>query len=815
MRRLRGVPTGRGAALGAALGVALRLERASVALVASLALGLAVLGPPPARGGSAEWLAVQHVRDALPAGSVLVTDPLTDAIQAMRFLDEPVPDPGGPAHATRAWIRERAPAFGLDTLTGDLRIERDTPLADGRRRVRLRQLWRGIPVEGADVTAVLSAQGRLRALAANLVPRLSPPAVPRIDRTDAVARAARGTRSALERSPAGAELWARRTPAGDRLAWRVELPARASDAAGSPAGPPLVRWVDAESGACTDAADACARAVGYVYPTDPRQPFAEVPLLRLNPGSGLWNDDLRVEDQLDPEVESRGLGGDYRYLPTESGFDQVNAYWHADRFVHDWLGALGYAGPPDSLVVRVNAAIEPNVALATGRFVLFGRPIAGFCREPARANDILAHELTHAVLYGNGIEPGGPRREGNALHEGLADYFAAATTGDPAIGEWLYLTFPTGATRVDQPADPWHMRNYDHVGFAGAPGSSAWANGMILSAALWDLRAVLGRTCDSLVLESLDYLPSVPTWATFANAMLQADQDRHASRNLGAIVQAMANRGIQGSVVAAITGPTTLPPGEEGRFVAQSCCEGAVGLYRWEARPWCRGAPCGEWRPLGTGPELRTSFDEDTELRLEVTSPWSDVLLARRFVGVRDPELMVFGPRRVVEGREATWTARVSAMAPFRVQWLRQWQGSGPGTTFLGEGPTTTFAVERPCRIEVLLIDGLFRIARTTLDIATFEDRPPPVANGTLLVRQRSDGHGHAMETSLELPRTGPLRVRVYDVRGRLRANLWDGPATRGEHVVRWDGSSLEPGVYLLRVEAEPTGTVLRFSIVR
>ena len=55
----------------------------------------------------------------------------------------------------------------------------------------------------------------------------------------------------------------------------------------------------------------------------------------------------------------------------------------------------------------------------------------------------------------------------------------------------------------------------------------------------------------------------------------------------------------------------------------------------------------------------------------------------------------------------------------------------------------------------------------------------------------------------------------VYDVRGRVRATLWDGPAGRGTHIVRWDTGALEPGVYFLRLVAEPTGILERFIVVR
>src|SRR6185503_3802383 len=98
------------------------------------------------------------------------------------------------------------------------------------------------------------------------------------------------------------------------------------------------------------------------------------------------------------------------------------------------------------------------------------------------------------------------------------------------IGEWAYITFPNGVTRLDRPCPPWDKAHYDQVAFGGGGPSSPWANGMILGSALWDLRLRIGASSDSLVLESLVYLPTWPTWAQFANAMYLADRDHHGGR---------------------------------------------------------------------------------------------------------------------------------------------------------------------------------------------------------------------------------------------------------------------------------------------
>ncbi len=58
-----------------------------------------------------------------------------------------------------------------------------------------------------------------------------------------------------------------------------------------------------------------------------------------------------------------------------------------------------------------------------------------------------------------------------------------------------------------------------------------------------------------------------------------------------------------------------------------------------------------------------------------------------------------------------------------------------------------------------------------------------------------------------ETPEAGPVRVSVYDVRGREVAVLEDRPVPAGRHDVRLDAHALSAGVYVVRLEA--TGHVL------
>jgi hypothetical protein len=551
-----------------------------------------------------------------------------------------------------------------------------------------------------------------------------------------------------------------------------------------------------------------------VYPTDPRGAFAEVELPRLAPAEGLASATLVIEDQAGPKVLPIAPG-DYRHPPETPGFDQVNAYWHADRFLHDFLGALGYAGPPEPLVVRVHSPLEPNVGLTSGRFVHLGRAIPGFTHEASRSHDIIYHEIVHAVLYGKDVSPGGVRREAGALHEALSDYLTAAFTGDPALCEWAYLAFPSGATRVDMPADPWNMTYYDQVAYGAAPATSVWANSMILSSTLWELRGVIGPACDSLVLEAMDFLPSVPAFAHMANALLEADAEFHGGRFAEHITALLLRRGIRGAAVADFSGPTQLPPGQVGEFVAVPCCGGVLGRYTWRAQPICRGTTCGEVRELGEGRTLQVSFRDEVWLMLRVETPWGDTLHQQRRIALRSPSLDLSGPTRVTLHSRGTWTARAVASVPHTITWERQWAGPRAEFEPLGTGSEKSFAVETSCVLRVTLRDGQGRTVQRLLGVQTFADRPPPAVTGVFQASLALLDGARRAEVRYELVRDATLKLEVVDVTGRLRARLADAPAGRGAHVVGFDIAGLEPGIYLLRVRHGEDGKVLRFIVLR
>lgn len=85
------------------------------------------------------------------------------------------------------------------------------------------------------------------------------------------------------------------------------------------------------------------------------------------------------------------------------------------------------------------------------------------------------------------------------------------------------------------------------------------------------------------------------------------------------------------------------------------------------------------------------------------------------------------------------------------------------------------------------------------------------------------DGINDVMEVGFSLLRLGspvPVRVEVYDLRGRLAARLSGEARTAGRHSLTWNGRCasggiVPPGIYMLRIRIVPDSEDLRNSVHR
>jgi agmatine deiminase len=81
-----------------------------------------------------------------------------------------------------------------------------------------------------------------------------------------------------------------------------------------------------------------------------------------------------------------------------------------------------------------------------------------------------------------------------------------------------------------------------------------------------------------------------------------------------------------------------------------------------------------------------------------------------------------------------------------------------------------------------------------------------PPAMATLFLQARPNPFNPRTVLDVRLPAAAAVTLRIYDARGRLVADLWDGPLTAGRHHLAWDGAGADgraqpSGVYLARLQ--------------
>ncbi|RJP80065.1 MAG: T9SS C-terminal target domain-containing protein [Candidatus Zixiibacteriota bacterium] len=72
-----------------------------------------------------------------------------------------------------------------------------------------------------------------------------------------------------------------------------------------------------------------------------------------------------------------------------------------------------------------------------------------------------------------------------------------------------------------------------------------------------------------------------------------------------------------------------------------------------------------------------------------------------------------------------------------------------------------------------------------------------------------------ATTISFSLPEISRVSLKVYDLQGRLVANLVDGNKEAGVHSVTFDASHLASGLYFARIEAGSYTEVLKMMLVK
>jgi hypothetical protein len=299
---------------------------------------------------------------------------------------------------------------------------------------------------------------------------------------------------------------------------------------------------------------------------------------------------------------------DYPFNTTRSAL--VTAWWWTNDF-HDWLYARGYdeqagnyqednfagggvGGDPLEVVAtegapRGDAWFGPSSIDGNPSWINFTWVRCRFCGDhdglPGMDGDtvgerhggylraIVIHEYMHGVSHRRVGGPGDNtclgQTQSDAMGESWGDMIARSITGIL----WAGTYEGTGINRRFE-----HDLTYGDLCQAADTGCQEHVDGLIFSAAVWDLRKSMealdpqngAAQWDQLIIESLRLTPCDPSMLDARDAILQADDDLYALAHEDLIWHAFANRGMGND--ASTTGAADTAPVPGFAVPAGSAC---------------------------------------------------------------------------------------------------------------------------------------------------------------------------------------------------------------------------------------------------
>jgi hypothetical protein len=275
----------------------------------------------------------------------------------------------------------------------------------------------------------------------------------------------------------------------------------------------------------------------------PASAHADVRLTGLRGNARL--DGRRVSTRLTPG-RARSASLDFSTESIRPGFEEASAYYHVNEAMA-YVERLGYRGArrlfAEPLLVNARGTREDDSSYSPGeRTLMFGT--GGV--DDAEDGEVVLHEFGHALQ--DAICPDfGQSAEAAAMGEGFGDYFAgsffARRKRDPyrdVVMAWDGADgdgTPPAVRRLDSKLT---FESFDHGARA-----DEHENGLIWSAALWEIWRALGRpAADRIVIESHFQLDGFTTFARGARAILDADRHLFRGRHVAVLTRIFRRRGI-------------------------------------------------------------------------------------------------------------------------------------------------------------------------------------------------------------------------------------------------------------------------------
>jgi len=411
----------------------------------------------------------------------------------------------GAEAVARSFFQQNQKIFKMRPVVDQLTLNKQLD-HQGLHHLYFTQTYSGVPVFTGEYNITLGNDGSLRMMSGKFFPNVQIDIAPSITASQAEQSAQKYLDVQSLRQDPLTELVIFSKSNQYLLAFKVILLGKE----------PLKDWltmVDAKTGEVIFSEDVTVHidGSGYVYPKDPvNSSLTTVTLPRLA-GAGNYLEGSYVKALNEDQARAYSPNAQFFYTPPSytqmdyTHFDEVNLYYHVDRFVAHLANDVSFPGLGRVIEATAHVGTNYNNAfydINGTRNIFFGDGDRVIFYDFAKKEDVIYHEFQHAVSHYIGLQYSG---ETAALHEGYSDYFPASYTSDYHIGEWVTIGYPDLRTLATSATD-FNFNRYNIVSYPNNPAGSAHANSMIWSGAVWDLRAQLASTItDFLALKGIYY----------------------------------------------------------------------------------------------------------------------------------------------------------------------------------------------------------------------------------------------------------------------------------------------------------------------
>lgn len=230
------------------------------------------------------------------------------------------------------------------------------------------------------------------------------------------------------------------------------------------------------------------------------------------------------------------------YSKLTRDFDKVSLFHNTEKHMNYFkgIGFSEYTGKPLEIVLAktgcCNGSYTPSTSTSNPTIEIDKGSASNSLNNLATDEDVVSHEIGHHVIYeyiyNIGYDP-----ESRILHEGIADFFVHARTGDGCLGESIcvYKDDSTGHICEKPPViidGPGCLR---HAEISFKYNDAKYKDNMpyhvqsqVISAMLYNFMSAIGKTdAEKLVYEALSLVPPNSNFETFLLALFHTDLNKY------------------------------------------------------------------------------------------------------------------------------------------------------------------------------------------------------------------------------------------------------------------------------------------------